>query len=63
MSEIKFVSSKVIDEIVTDLIGWMYRATDSFSDGDFGAEELDSLAKIIQSIPTEIDVPKDFWVY
>lgn len=51
------------DEIVKDLVAWLFHATDQFCDGDFDSHDLDELAEIIRKIDSDVKVPDDFWVY
>lgn len=51
------------DEVVKELVAWLFHATDQFCDGDFDAEDLDELAQIVRKIDSNVEVPKDIWVY
>jgi hypothetical protein len=57
------VSSDIIDQCVTDLVGWLDGACDNFLDGDFDAENLERLADIIRKIPSKVEVPDEIWTY
>ena len=61
MSDFEFVSAKVIDSCVEELVGWMLTAADHYTDGD--VIDFEKLCRIIRQIPSNIETPKSPWTY
>lgn len=59
MAEFEFVSAKVIDSCVEDLVRWLLKESDNYVDG--GEVDFEKLAEIIRHIPSNVEVPEETW--
>lgn len=60
---IKSVAIEVVDKSVNDLVEWLHRACDQWSDGDLEADDFEKLADIIRRIPSNVEVPDEIFSY
>jgi hypothetical protein len=51
------------DSVVQELWDWLEHAANQYSDGDLEGEDFEKLADIIRSIPSNVKLPKSFWIY